>query len=107
MNRVLTDDHYDTIIAIKQNNFDEFWKKRCRIDYVLSDNQKHSIISQLALETFEKQDWFNFQEFIQQKMNNFIAKKRYTPKKRKEITLKQLTECYMTAIKVMQMVYDD
>ena len=99
-----TEDQYNTILAIKQDNFDEFWKKRCNIDYILSPSEKYQVISQLALEVFEKRDWYLFQKATIDSLNIKIVGRTYQTKKSKTISLKQITQCYLTTIALMNMV---
>jgi len=108
MNRKMTEDQWNTIIAIKQGYFESFWKERCGNEDYPSTPNKLSILSSLATEVFDKAEWDHFREAMLRRMDYSITKKRGVIfKKKKSLTLKQLLSCYVSAFVCMRMVFPD
>jgi hypothetical protein len=107
MNRKMDQDHWDTIIAIKHNNFNEFWRERCDNDYDLSVAQKYGVLSNLALETFDRSDWRQLKECMDRSLDFKFTPNGLEIKREKILTLQEILDSYISTFTCMRMVYPD
>lgn len=100
-NRALTEDQYELIDAIKTwqeasyyKNFQEYWKVRCDNECYLSEYESYKILAEYAKDTFDRSDWYNFNECISRTFFNG-----------KSLSAKDMAEAYLVAFCLMQMRY--
>jgi hypothetical protein len=101
MERQLNKDQYDMVMAIKQGkanslmeNFQEYWKKHCWNNQYLSIGQTHGVLSNFAIEVFDKTDW----RFVNDKIiDHFMT--------HEALSKTDLNELILRAINMLRMNY--
>lgn len=103
--RDLTPDQYNMVIAIKQGkygvlgNFQEFWKERCNNTEYLKAERIYTILSQFALEVFDRADW----AFYLRELPKYYEKV-YNPSQ--QLSIVEINDLFLRTIHLMQMRYE-
>jgi hypothetical protein len=101
MERQLNKDQYDMVIAIKQGkanslmeNFQIYWKEICNNNEYLTTGQTYGVLSNFAIEVFDKADWRFMNDKI---MDHFMT--------HEALTKIDLNELILRAINMLRMKY--